>query len=127
MTIWGKIRQLQLVTLRERLSDKVSYLIVCTTDEIKVASDYCQKTMSEDDVSSADRTVLIGSWYVRLTKLRLLGCCFEILNEPRRLLLRDGVNGNIPYVTGQSWSLEGLFCRSRSQTFIAVVGEPAAL
>ena len=43
MTIWGKIRQLQLVTLRERLSDKVSYLIVCTTDEIKVASDYCQK------------------------------------------------------------------------------------
>ena len=125
MTIWGKIRQLILVTLRQRLSGKVSYLIVRTTDEIKVASDNCQEAISKDDESSAYRTV--GSWYVRFTKLHFLRCFFETLDEPRRLLSRDEVNGNIPYLTDRSWSLEGLFCRSRTQSFIAVVGGPAAL
>lgn len=65
------------------------------------------------------------SFYATLTEL---GCCFcfKKLDPPIRLYSSDEIRDVMPYVTGNNWSLEGLFMR-RNVRFLAATSGKAAL
>jgi hypothetical protein len=52
---------------------------------------------------------------------------FRPLDPPVTLYTIDDVQGNRPFVTKYTWSLERLFCRPRNSRYIAVVHGPGAL
>ena len=121
----GKVKELMLLSVRANVSGKISHLVLHTTD----MSDEVKASMISPTTDEGYRMVYknMSFWYAQVTKLRFLSCFFETLEEPQRCWNQDDIYESIPYHTEQSWSLEGLFCRSRAQSFIAVVGGPGAL
>ena len=121
----GKMKELMLLSVRANVSGKISYLVLHTTD----MSDEVRASMMAQTTDGGYRMVYknMSFLYAQMTKFRFLSCFFDTLEEPQRCWNQDDIYESIPYHTEQSWSLEGLFCRARTQSFIAVVGGPGAL
>lgn len=68
-----------------------------------------------------------GEWFIWLTSLRLFSCAFEQPDDPIRIWTHSEINGNFPFFTRMTWSLENGFCRSRTQSFIMMVAGNSAM
>ena len=67
-----------------------------------------------------------GQWYIKFTQLMPNGL-FTTLDVPKRCWTQAEIDFNIPFYTKSSWSLEGVFCRMKNESHIAVLSGPSAV
>lgn len=80
-----------------------------------------RSSLSEDGGYEAERKT--RSLYTKFTELPFLRSWGIIIDEPRKRCRQytiDEVRDQAPFVTSNTWSLEKLYCRSRSQRYVAV-------
>ena len=127
MSLSAKVKCMIVISARSRLQGVSHHLYFREFDESDVKS---RRTLPQISMETDDTKVVVvshGQFYVRLTKLPFLSCFFETLENPQRWWSQEEIDGNIPYYTRNSWSLDGTFCRNRKQSSIVVVGGPLAL
>ena len=63
----------------------------------------------------------------RMTSWKIMSCFYKPLDEPKRIWTIAEVQGNVPFITKHSWSLEKLFCSAGFSSSIPVVAGPSAV
>jgi lipase ATG15 len=66
------------------------------------------------------------SWWATITEW-LPDSLFKQLEEPIRLYTIEDVQDYRPFLTKNTWSLEGIFCRPKNSRYIAIVHGPGAV
>ena len=66
-------------------------------------------------------------FFSRITRMDFMSSLYTVLDEPKRLYNVEDVLEFTPYITGQSWGLESVYCRNRDTRFIAIVDGVGAI
>lgn len=77
--------------------------------------------------SNIEPSMVKRSLMSRMTSWKIFSCFYKPLDEPKRIWTIEEVQGNVPFITKHSWSLEKLFCKAGFSSSIPVVAGPSAV
>ncbi len=90
-------------------------------------SDPHPDNMSYDEVRKKDSYQSSTGIFSKFTQSSFMSSFYTVLDEPKREYNVEDVLEYTPYITGQSWGLESIFCRNRDTRFIAIINGMGAL
>jgi lipase ATG15 len=86
-----------------------------------------EDTENTDKSKVCEETKIVSmGWWAKITQW-LPDLLFKRLEEPVQLFTIEDVQDYRPFLTKNTWSLEGIFCRPKNSRYIAIVNGPGAL